>query len=73
MAAQSERPGKPSDAQTERASILWHSYLTGDLSRLDTRVNVVRWVFKHLPSDPRCKVCNARVSPRESSQAKASA
>ncbi len=59
MAAQSERPGKPSDAQTERASVLWHSYLTGDHSRLDTRVRVVRRVFKHLPSDPRCRVCNA--------------
>lgn len=59
MAAQSERPGKPSDAQTERASVLWQSYLTGDHSRLDTRVKVVRRVFRHLPSAPRCSVCNA--------------
>ncbi len=45
--------------QTERAYILWHSYLTGDHSQLDTQVKVVRRIFKHLPSDPRCRVCNA--------------
>ncbi len=59
MVAQPEGPGKQSDARTERASILWHSYLTGDHSRLDTRVKVARQIFKYLPSEPRCRVCNA--------------
>lgn len=50
---------KDRDGQAERALILWHSYLTGDLSRLDTMTRVVRRAFKHLPSAPRCLVCNA--------------
>jgi len=45
--------------QTERAHILWRSYLTGDRSQLDTKTRVVRQVFRHLPSAPRCRVCNA--------------
>ncbi len=45
--------------QEERALILWHSYLTGDHSQLDPMTKVVRRVFKHLPSSPRCLVCNA--------------
>ncbi len=51
--------GKSGGAQAERAAILWHSYLTGDHSQLDPMVKTVRRVFKHLPSAPRCLVCNA--------------
>ena len=47
------------EKQTARAHTLWHSYLTGDLSHLDAQVKLTRRVFKHLPTDPRCKVCNA--------------
>ena len=43
----------------ERAFILWHSYLTGDRSRLDAKTRMVRQIFKRLPSAPRCQVCNA--------------
>jgi adenylate cyclase len=39
--------------------MLWHAYLTGDHSRLDTKVKVIRKVFRRLPREPRCKVCNA--------------
>jgi adenylate cyclase len=53
-----EKSGYPS-SQEERASILWHSYLTGDHSRLDAMTRVIRQVFKRLPSAPRCMVCNA--------------
>ncbi|HZW03034.1 MAG TPA: adenylate/guanylate cyclase domain-containing protein [Anaerolineaceae bacterium] len=45
--------------QEERALILWHSYLTGDPAQLDSKTKVVRRVFRRLPSDPRCRVCNA--------------
>ncbi len=50
------------EGQDERALILWHSYLTGDISRLDSMTKTVRRVFKHLPSEPRCLVCNAPFS-----------
>jgi adenylate cyclase len=42
-----------------RALVLWHSYLTGDLSQIDPQVKTVRRIFRRLPSDPRCQVCNA--------------
>ena len=48
-----------SDRQTEWAQMLWYAYLTGDNSQLDTKVRVMRRIFKALPSAPRCKVCNA--------------
>lgn len=47
------------DPEKERAAILWHSYLTGDVSHLDPQVTTVRRIFRRLPSDPRCHVCNA--------------
>jgi len=47
------------ESQNAWAHMLWHAYLTGDHSRLDTKVRVIRQVFKRLPTDPRCKVCNA--------------
>ncbi|MDX1415145.1 MAG: adenylate/guanylate cyclase domain-containing protein [Candidatus Promineifilaceae bacterium] len=47
------------DPQQEWAHILWHSYLTGDHSRLNTKVKMARRIFKHLPTEPRCLVCNA--------------
>ncbi len=37
---------------------MWRSYLTGDGSGLDRKVQLVRGLFRHLPSDPRCRVCN---------------
>jgi adenylate cyclase len=46
-------------SQTAWAHVLWHSYLTGDRSQLTTKVKVVRQIFRHLPSPPRCRVCNA--------------
>jgi adenylate cyclase len=45
--------------QEQRALILWHSYLTGDRSELDSLTMKVRQVFKRLPTAPRCLVCNA--------------
>lgn len=41
---------------------LWYSYLTGDLSQLDARVKLVRQIFRHLPTEPRCTVCRAPFS-----------
>ena len=59
MAPQSRENEKHSGGPAERASILWHSYLTGDPSRLDVKTRMVRQLFKRLPSAPRCRVCNA--------------
>jgi adenylate cyclase len=59
MDSQSKENEKNRDRQEERALILWHSYLTGDHSRLDSMTKTVRSVFRRLPSDPRCMVCNA--------------
>jgi adenylate cyclase len=59
MNAQSSDRLEHSDPETEWAYILWHSYLTGDLSQLNMKVKAVRQIFKHLPSEPRCRVCNA--------------
>src|SRR5690242_14740005 len=50
---------KHGDRQEQRALMLWHSYLTGDRSQLDSMTKTVRSVFKRLPSPPRCMVCNA--------------
>jgi hypothetical protein len=47
------------DPESQWAYTLWHSYLTGDTSRLTTKVKLVRQILKHLPSEPRCRVCNA--------------
>ena len=46
----------------EWATHLWHSYLTGEQDDLGLRVRIARNVFKRLPTDPRCKVCNAPFS-----------
>ena len=48
-----------SDPQNAWAHMLWHAYLTGDHSRLDAKVRFIRQIFRRLPTDPRCKVCNA--------------
>jgi adenylate cyclase len=48
-----------SDPETEQAYTLWHSYLTGDTSQLSPLVKLVRQIFIRLPSEPRCRVCNA--------------
>jgi adenylate cyclase len=42
-----------------KALVLWQSYLTGDHSHLDSQVMAVRNLFKRLPSETRCLVCNA--------------
>lgn len=47
------------DPTNQWAHMLWHSYLTGDRSQLDNKVKMVRRIFKHLPTGPRCLVCNA--------------
>ena len=62
MSAQLDDQVEQLDPETEWAHILWHSYLTGDLSQLNLKVRTVRRVFKHLPSEPRCRVCNAPFS-----------
>jgi adenylate cyclase len=56
---QSKDAEQHSGGQAERALLLWHSYLTGDYSRLDFLTKAVRQSFRHLPSAPRCLVCNA--------------
>lgn len=47
-----------SDPDTAFASVLWSAYLTGDNSQLPGKVKMMRSAFRHLPSDPRCQVCN---------------
>lgn len=59
MAETSHEDSSQPDAQTEWARTLWYAYLSGDNSQLDTKVRVMRQMFKHLPSDPRCNICNA--------------
>jgi adenylate cyclase len=59
MEPQSTGNEGPSGSQEQRALVLWHSYLTGDISRLDAMTRTVRTVFRRLPSAPRCRVCNA--------------
>lgn len=51
--------GEPPNRDNEWADMLWYSYLTGDHSQLDSKVKVIRRIFKRLPSEPRCRVCNA--------------
>lgn len=50
---------KRTEDATERARLLWSSYLTGDTTQLEPRVKLVRRLFGHVPSPPRCKVCHA--------------
>ena len=38
---------------------LWHAYLTGDHSNLGPMVHGIKSVFRRLPRDPRCRVCEA--------------
>ena len=59
MNARAKDRAEQMDPESEWAYILWHSYLTGDLSRLDMKVKAVRQIFKRLPSEPRCRVCQA--------------
>ncbi len=59
LAPQLKESEKQSSGPAERAFILWHSYLTGDRSRLDAKTRAVRQLFKRLPSMTRCRVCNA--------------
>lgn len=59
MKARPNERAEHSDPETEWAYILWHSYMTGDPSQLTMKVKAVRQIFKHLPSEPRCRVCKA--------------
>ena len=59
MARETHEDRQLSGGQTEWALMLWRAYLTGDHSQLDVKVKAIRRVFKRLPSDPRCRVCNA--------------
>lgn len=59
MTAPTPKKKEQFSSQTAWAHVLWHSYLTGDHSQLATKVKVVRQIFRHLPSPPRCRVCNA--------------
>jgi adenylate cyclase len=47
------------DQKRDWAERLWRAYLTGDTSGLDRKVLVIRDVFRRLPADRRCRVCNA--------------
>jgi hypothetical protein len=42
MSIEKQKFEKSSNGQSERALTLWHSYLTGDHSRLDPTVRIVR-------------------------------
>ena len=59
MAQSSDVNSEQFSKQTEWARVLWHAYLTGDQSHLDAKVMAMRRMFKALPADPRCGVCNA--------------
>ncbi len=59
MNARQDDREEHSGSQIEWAQTLWHSYLTGDRSQLNMKTRVVRQIFKRLPSEPRCLVCNA--------------
>lgn len=59
MTARISKKNDQLSSQTAWAHVLWHSYLTGDRSQLTAKVKVVREIFRHLPSPPRCRVCNA--------------
>jgi adenylate cyclase len=52
----------PTAEATRRAQVLWSSYLTGDTTAVEPRVRMIRKVFAHLPSPPRCRVCLAPFS-----------
>jgi adenylate cyclase len=52
----------PTADATRRAQVLWSSYLTGDTTGVEPRVRMIRKVFAHLPSPPRCRVCLAPFS-----------
>jgi adenylate cyclase len=61
MANNIDEAGKQTDRQADLARRLWHAYLTGDESGLGSegkRMAMMRRVFKRLPTNPRCKVCN---------------
>lgn len=62
MAVQSENARGKVDGETELAQEMWYAYLTGDESRLPTKVKVARQVMSRLPGDPHCKVCSAPFS-----------
>ena len=55
----SQESESPPEKSAQRALTLWHSYLTGDRSDLDTMTMTVRRIFKQLPGETRCLVCNA--------------
>jgi adenylate cyclase len=54
-----DSPDDRNDGQHAWAQRLWYAYLTGDTSRLDRKVLMVRSVFRRLPGSRRCKVCHA--------------
>ncbi len=60
MADNIDEAGKQADRQADLARRLWHAYLTGDESDLSVgrRMEAMRRVFRRLPTNPRCKVCN---------------
>src|SRR5436309_12049951 len=44
------------------ANVLWHAILAGDTKNTPVLVRLRR-IFRHLPSDPRCKLCYAPYAP----------
>src|SRR5687768_7368478 len=62
MAARTGEGIERSDSQAEAARVLWQAYLTGDKSHIPTKILMARRIMKLLPTDPRCKVCNAPFS-----------
>ena len=47
------------EAETEHAREAWRAYLTGGSTNAEGMTAMMLTLMKHLPSDPRCKVCMA--------------
>ena len=55
-------PDPATEERRERARALWSAVLTGNTEVLDRRLRFFRQVLKRLPTDPRCRICNAPFS-----------
>jgi len=47
------------DRELERTRETWLNYLTGREQSDEGVKTALRWLFTHLPSDPRCRICRA--------------
>jgi adenylate cyclase len=60
--AATEDPRSQLPSPNEAADARWHALLTGDATGAPALVTLRR-LFRHLPSDPRCKLCYAPYAP----------